>query len=398
MTSSSTVSVLSTTDQVIVVCLSGELDGDSCGRLAQELKPHLDQAVQRGRRLVLDLSGVERLSSAACRTLQQVTGHLAQEPVPVVAATPAVRRALDEAQLAGIRTYDTLADALARLPASDTTPDEGLRGEVFGLRSKARTSGLIGTAQGMLMARYDLRTPAAAFALLREGSQHLNVPLRVLSSAVVTAPPPTTAAVWFPGRGTHPAPPMTAFLHASGGDVTDRRQVLAAVLAEALALSDAEAAEVHLTDPAQDDALFLERHHGLSAAYWDHIALVTEPPVVCARAQIRREPVTVPDIAEDLELGAHPAGQALLSAGNHAVHSQPMITADGHCNGTLTLHWTKPGSWLTSEQQKALSVLADEVAAWRSWYRRTVLLDALEYLHQHHESLSQQHQSHSRHG
>ncbi|MFJ8029821.1 hypothetical protein [Streptomyces sp. NPDC096032] len=27
--------------------------------------------------------------------------------------------------------------------------------------------------------------------------------------------------------------------------------------------------------------------------------------------------------------------------------------------------------------------LAAEVAAWRSWYRRSVVLDALEYLHQH---------------
>ncbi|MFE5213382.1 MULTISPECIES: hypothetical protein [unclassified Streptomyces] len=27
--------------------------------------------------------------------------------------------------------------------------------------------------------------------------------------------------------------------------------------------------------------------------------------------------------------------------------------------------------------------LAADVAAWRSWYRRSVVLDALEYLHQH---------------
>ncbi|MCD9879764.1 ANTAR domain-containing protein [Streptomyces guryensis] len=254
---------------------------------------------------------------------------------------------------------------------------------MFGLRAKARSSGLIGIAQGILIERYDLPDPPAAFALLREASQNLNVPLRVLASAVITAPPPQTTRKWFTGRTTHAAPPAAALLHTYGVDASDRRRVLTSALDEAVALSDADAGELHLTDLAQDDALVLEEHQGLDAPYWDQVSLVTEPPPVCAQAQRRGEAVTVVDVAESPDLSAHPAGRALLEAGSHAVHSRPLTTADGRCTGTLTLHRDPTGAWLTGEQERALGTLAAEVAAWRSWYRRAVVLDALEYLHQH---------------
>ncbi|MGW4562179.1 hypothetical protein ACWEN3_07110 [Streptomyces sp. NPDC004561] len=47
------------------------------------------------------------------------------------------------------------------------------------------------------------------------------------------------------------------------------------------------------------------------------------------------------------------------------------------------MHWRDPGPLLTGGRQQALDTLAADVAAWLSWYRRTVVLDALEYLHQH---------------
>ncbi|MFJ9728450.1 ANTAR domain-containing protein [Streptomyces sp. NPDC101209] len=388
MTSRSPLTVLSVTDRMAIVCLTGTLDADACADLTRELGRHLDEAAQHGKRLVLDMSGVALVSAAARRTLHHATEHLAREPVLVIGATPPVREALEHARLPGIRLYDTLAEALTGLPRPTAlvryAPGEArdLLGEVFGLRAKARTSGQIGIAQGMLVARYGLSGPAAAFDLLRRASQQLNVPLRVLASAVVTAPPPRTAGNWFPGRVAH-RPPESAFLRAYGGDVTDRRQVLAAALREAIALSAADAAEVHLTDPAQDDALFLEQHQGLDAAYWDQVALVAHPPQVCARAQRQRAAVTVADVAADPALSVHPAGRALLRAGSHAVHSRPLITADGYCTGTLTLHRGRPGAWLTDRQVDELGVLARDLAAWRSWYRRTVVLDALEYLHQH---------------
>ncbi|MFG2793113.1 ANTAR domain-containing protein [Streptomyces sp. NPDC048419] len=395
MTTRSPQSVLSTIGQATVVCLVGELDGEICTQLGQELKQHLEQAAGRGQRLVLDMAGVRSVSAAACRTLQLTTGHLAHEPVLVVAAPPVVHGVLEAAHLTGIRLYETLAEALTFLPrppapqsslgawqlGDPSVEGEGLREEVFGLRAKARTSGLIGIAQGMLVERYDLTGPTTAFDLLRRASQQFNVPLRVVASAVVTAPPPTSESQWFPGRATHAPRPDVAILHGDSGDAADRGHVLSAALHRALALSDANAAEVHLTDPAQDDALFLEQHCGLGGAYWD--ALVTDPPVACVRAQRQCEAVTVPDIAADPDLAAHPAGRALLALGSHAVHSMPMITTGGYCTGTVTLHRVEPGFWLTSRQQQELGALTADIAAWRSWYRRTVVLDALEYLHQH---------------
>ncbi|MGY6027093.1 GAF domain-containing protein [Streptomyces spinosirectus] len=402
MTSRIPLTVQPTTDQVAVVCLSGPLGADACTDLALELEQHMGRAARQGQRLVLDLAGVELVSAAARRTVQRATDHLVHEPVLVVAARPSVRGVLEQAHLAGIRLHETLADALASLPLtpapeiSPGTPPPGhepalaggVRDELSGLRVKARTSGLIGIAQGMLMARYDLPGPAAALTLLRTASRQLDVPVREIASAVVTAPPPGTAEEWFPGRATHAPPSVGAFLRAYGGDVFDRREVLAAALHEAIALSGADGAEVHFADAAQDDALFLEHHHGLGAAYRDQVALVTEPPVVCARAQRQRESVTVPDVAADPGLAAHPVGHALLAAGTHALHSTPLVTTDGHCAGTLTLHWGKPGIRLTSSRRHALDTLTTEIAAWRSWYLRTVVLDALEHLHHHHRPRS----------
>ncbi|MFE0919046.1 ANTAR domain-containing protein [Streptomyces nigra] len=397
MTSRSPLTVVPATDRVTVVCLAGAPDAEGCVRLAQELRHHLDRATGLGHRLVLDLAAVPAVDSTVRRTLRDETLHLADAPVLVV-VTPEVRKELErEDDLPGLRLYGTLAEALTTLPpapvrapaARPTRPDrpatdaESLRCEVFGLRAKARTAGLIGIAQGMLIARYDLPGPEAAFALLREGSQQRNVPLRVLASAVVTAPPPQSDDEWFPGRGTHAPPPDTAFLRSYAGDVTDRRQVIGAALATAIAVAEADAGEVHFTDPAQDHALSLEAHRGLDAAYWDEVALVTDPPVPGALAQSRLAPVEVPDVAADEPLAAHPAGQALLAAGSHAVYSVPLITPERYCTGTLTLHRNDPGTWPGPARRAELLRLASDVAAWRSWYRRTVVLDALEHLHQH---------------
>jgi GAF domain-containing protein len=97
-------------------------------------------------------------------------------------------------------------------------------------------------------------------------------------------------------------------------------------------LGDADAAEIHLTDRVQDEALALEAHHGLDAAYRDCLALVAGPPAVCARAQAEGRPVTVADVAADPELAGHPVGRAALAVGSRALHSVPMTTDDGDCN------------------------------------------------------------------
>ncbi|MFD0068862.1 ANTAR domain-containing protein, partial [Streptomyces sp. NPDC127574] len=405
MASSSPVTFHAVSGQVTLVCLSGSLNADSCVDLARGLQHHLRQAALHGQRLVLDMSGVPMLSSAARRTLAQATDHLAHLPVLIVEAHHHPRQVLERGNLLGIRLHDHLADVLAILDpaapsskikaspaeptaqsgAPETESAEALRLEVLGLRAKARTHALIGLAEGMLMTRYDLQRPAEAFALLREASQHLNVPMRVLASAVITAPAPQAdAKFWFPGRATRPSAPTVGFLPVHNASAADRRQALTAALYEIVTVSYADAVALHLTDPAQDDALILEQHHALDATLRDHAARIVGPPAPCARAREQGQTVTVPDIAEDPALSAHPVGQALLDAGLHSVHSVPLLNPDGLCNGTVTLHWSKPGLWLTHVQSRELDVLAGDIATWRSWYRRTVLLDALEYLHQHH--------------
>ncbi|MFD9404789.1 ANTAR domain-containing protein [Streptomyces sp. NPDC060011] len=402
MTGSSHVTFHEASGHVMLVCLSGSLGADSCDDLARGLQQHLGQAARRGQRLVLDVSGIQLLSSAARRTLALSTDHLAHLPVLIVGARPHLRQVLERGNLHGIRLHDHLVDAVtaldtapqrkARAPkakpkdrADASEPAEALLLEMFGLRAKARTHALIGMAEGMLMTRYDLQRPAEAFALLREASQHRNVPMRVLASAVITAPAPQAdTEFWFPGRATRPSAPTVGFLHAHNAKAADRRKALTAALYEIVTVSFADAVALHLTDPGQDDALILEQQHALDATLRDHAAHVVGPPAPCARAQEQGQAVTVPDIAEDPALSAHPAGQALLDAGLQSAHSIPLLNPDGLCNGTMTLHWSKPGFWLNRIQARELDVLASDIAAWRSWYRRTVLLDALEYLHQHH--------------
>ncbi|MFJ2854328.1 ANTAR domain-containing protein [Streptomyces rubiginosohelvolus] len=399
MPSRTPLTLLPSSHRATVIRVTGTLDAEACAELEQQLQPHFHQADRQHQRVVLDMSDVHLISAAARRTLHQLTAHLEAEPALVVGGHASVRTVLLQTNLVGVQVHATLAEALAALPPAPAPPapqpfgpagapppaDEGesdaLRTEVFGLRAKARTSAVVGTAQGILMARYGLPSAKAAFAQLRQSSQQFNVPLRVLASAVTAAPPPHNDTTWFPGRPAHTPPLSPEFLTLHHTNPADRRQVLTALVYETVVRTEADAVEVHLTDPAQDDALFLEKHHRLTPAYADSAALVFDGPDICARARHHAAPVTVPDVITDTELTGHRAGRLLTDAGTRSLHSTPLLTADGHCTGTLTLHWSKPGPGPSATQQKTLAELASQAAAWRSWYRRTIVLDALEHLH-----------------
>ncbi len=389
MTTGASLTVLPVADRAVVLRLSGAWDRHGAGRaLSRELEPRLASAGRGGLCLVLDVSGVSGTSTEFRDALYALTRHLGAAPVLVSGACPPVRAVLTAAELPGVRLCPTLEEALAvvcRAAAAGPRPEaaravpEDVRSEVFGLRAKARTSGLIGIAQGILLARYGLPGPEEAFALLRAGSQHHNVPLRVLAAAVVSAPAPRAPQEWFPGR-RHLPPPVLDLAPRDPVDVRDRRQVLRAAVYTAVTVTDADAAEIHLTDHTRE-ALVLEAHHALDAAYRDCLALVCGPPAVCARAQAAGKPVTVADVAADPDLAGHPVGRATLAEGSRAVHSTPMMTTEGKCKGVVSVHRSEPGAWPAAGQETALDELAGDLAVWRSWYRRTVVLDALEYLH-----------------
>ncbi|PKT73385.1 hypothetical protein CW362_08510 [Streptomyces populi] len=391
-----------------VLCLSGTLDTLAAAVFGQELETHVRHAHGAGRRLIVDLTDLRLVSAAALHVLDLATHHLAASPVLLVIGVPHVRELLLLSPPAGLRVFPTLATALASLSALDrpatavpagdggVLPDrtgtgeadapagerEELRREVLGLRARNRTAPLIGTAQGILRERYDLPDADAAFAALRDASQHLNVPLRILASAVVTAPRPRADGPWFPGRRHTPMPvPTLLGVHDPGA--ADRRTLLGSAVDAVMTYTGADAAEIHLTDPALDNALVLEGHAGLDAAYCDQAAQLTGPPAPAAQARARGEPVLVLDIALDPGLAASSVGRAALAAGSRALHAVPALTDDGTCMGVITVHHEQPGSWMTTAQHTALTTLAADLAAWRSWYRRTVVLDALEHLHTH---------------
>ncbi|MFG2794234.1 ANTAR domain-containing protein [Streptomyces sp. NPDC048419] len=380
-------------DRAAVVCLSGALDSHTAVDFAGELDEQLAAAASASRRLILDMTALSLISEAALRAIDTHTRHL-DEPVLIVAHAPQVREAFSLDPPPGLRWYPTLDAALAALahgapvhPAPEAREQapalQELQSEVFGLHARARSRGTIGMAQGMLRERYHLEGADQAFTLLRLASQHHNVPLRVLASAIVTAPPPASEDCWFPGR-LHTPPPTQDLLNLQEIDVHNRLDVLRAVTYQAIALTEADAAELHLTDPALADALILEGHAALNAPYRDSISHVSEPPALCAQARDAKQAVFVADITTDPVLAHTPQGRAALTLGSHALHAQPSLSEDtGACTGVITVHRDTPGARLSPIQHTALEVLAADLAAWRSWYRRTVVLDALEGLHTH---------------
>ncbi|MFF2364690.1 ANTAR domain-containing protein [Streptomyces sp. NPDC058122] len=382
-----TLTVRRVVDGADVLCLSGILDTEGAAALGHELTAHL-RAAGSNRRVILDLTGLRLLSAAGIHVLDTHTRHLSEHPVLVIVSTPHVREIFTVAPAPGLRVCPTLDAALAALPeiaphrtvgTADGPEDQA--DEVLGLRAKARTSAVIGMAQGIVLERYALPGLQAAFDLLRETSQRHNVPLRVLASAVVTAPRPAgCSSEWFPGRLRTP-PPSPELLDVPEQGAYDRRQLLRTLVHEVVAVADGDGAEVHLTDQALGDSLVLESHSGLDAAYRDRVAQVGAPPAVCARARLLGRPVLVADVTTDPDVVATEVGRAASAAGSRALYAVPALAEDGACVGVITVHRAQPGPWLTHVQLNALRTLANDLARWNSWYRRTVVLDALEHLH-----------------
>ncbi|WP_240468349.1 GAF and ANTAR domain-containing protein [Streptomyces dangxiongensis] len=323
----------------------------------------------------------------------------------IVRARPGVREAVHLARLNGVRLYATLDEALrepartasgtedlsawrAAAPGAETLPAwrsqladplrpsyEDLHQEVRALRARVRTAPVIGMAQGALMVRYGLPDPGSVFRVLREASQRFNVPLRVLASAVVVAPPPDRE-VWFPGRRPLPVP-QPRILARDGRDPRCRRRMIDAVLREALAVGRAPAGYVRCLDPAVN-ALTLEAHHGCTETFLDHLVRGGADPDTAVRTGNR--PVSVPDVATEPLLRDDFRG-ALLTSGVRALHSIPVLSPTGSCAGVITVHWPEAGHRPAAAHAETLALLAADTSDWLSWYHRSVLLHALEHLH-----------------
>ncbi|MEU4170734.1 GAF domain-containing protein [Streptomyces sp. NPDC026665] len=370
-----------------VMCLSGILDTEGADLLGHELTAHLRTAGPH-RRVILDLTGLRLVSAAGIHVLDSHTRHLSDTPILVIVSTPHVREIFTLSPAPGLRVCPTLDAALAELPPAaprhpvDMADGPGDRADdVIGPRAKARISAVIGMAQGIVFERYGLTGLRAACDLLRETSRLHNVPLRILASAVVTAPRPAAGSPeWFPGRLRTP-PPSPELLDIPEQGAYDLRKLLRTLVLQVVTAADADGAEVHLVDHALGNSLVLEAHSGLDAAYRDRVAQVSDPPAVCARARLLGRPVSVTDVTTDPCLVAAGEGRGVPAVGGRALYAVPALAEDGTCVGAITVHHARPGSWLTHGRLTALRTLADDLARWNSWYRRTVVLDALEHLH-----------------
>ncbi|ALO91908.1 hypothetical protein SHL15_0715 [Streptomyces hygroscopicus subsp. limoneus] len=379
----------------LLLRMSGSLDADGAQAWSEELRGHLEQADRAGLRPVLDMAHVQLGGAAVLRTLSETTRARTGRPdLIIVRARPGVREAVHLARLEGVRLYATLDEALHELArvasrveelpawrsqmADPLRPSyEDLYKEVRALRARVRTAPVIGMAQGTLMVRYGLPDSGSAFRALREASQRFNVPLRVLVSAVVVARPPD-GDVWFPGRRSLPVPQLR-MLARGGRDPRYRRQMIDAVLREALAIGKAPAGYVQFVDPAVN-VLMLETHYGCAETFLDQLVRGRGDGTADAAARVRGRQVSVPDVATDARL-SDDCRRALLATGTQALHSVPVLSSAGSCTGVITLHWPDAGHRTTAGQAEAFTLLASDTSAWLSWYHRSVLLDALEHLH-----------------
>ncbi|GAA2422508.1 ANTAR domain-containing protein [Streptomyces mauvecolor] len=264
---------------------------------------------------------------------------------------------------------------------ADGTAEEAerLRREIRDLRAQVRSRPLIAQAQGLLTERYRLRGAEVAFALMQQASQRFNIKLRAVAEAVIAVPrPDTDQSLWFPGRTRHGAPPLDT-LGMDGADRAHHSEVLSAVLTQALAITSASMGNVQLADRA-GRVLRMEKHTGLSAEFVDFFAVVGDRGTSCAQAAADVAQTTVRDVATD-PVFTPQARETILKAGSRACHSIPLATSDGTCVGMVSAHLDRPIQDLHPAQLAALEQTGRQAGAWLSWHERTIVLDALEYLH-----------------
>ncbi|MFJ4787504.1 ANTAR domain-containing protein [Streptomyces sp. NPDC088794] len=256
---------------------------------------------------------------------------------------------------------------------------ERLRAEARELRARARAHPLISQAQGILQERYRLPDGDSAFGLLQRASQRFNVKLRSLADVVLTAPRPDDLdTLWFPRR-VRSSEPALNFPASYRPEPGNRGAVLSAVLSQTLAVVDTSMGNVQVADPVRG-GLRLEKHTGLTDDFVDFFAYVGDEGTSCAAAARDLAQVTVEDVSTD-PVFTEAAREQILAAGSLGCHSVPLTTMSGLCLGMVSAHADHTLHRLTQTQLKTLEVMGAEAGRWLSWHDRTVVLDALEYLH-----------------
>lgn len=113
----------------LVLAPSGRLDHDNCEAFREELAPHLERSAKDGAPIVLDLSGLEYVSSAGLRCFMLAAKQAKAQNSRVVIASmqPVVAEIFQIARFNLVfEAYPRVRDALAALsPAAAAAFDKG---------------------------------------------------------------------------------------------------------------------------------------------------------------------------------------------------------------------------------------------------------------------------------
>jgi anti-anti-sigma factor len=116
-------------DNALVLAPTGRLDHDNCETFREELAPHLERSAKEGASLVLDLSGLEYVSSAGlrCFMLAAKQAKAQNSRIVIAAMQPVVAEIFQIARFNLVfEAYPRVRDALAALsPAAAAAFDRG---------------------------------------------------------------------------------------------------------------------------------------------------------------------------------------------------------------------------------------------------------------------------------
>jgi anti-anti-sigma factor len=116
-------------ETVLVLAPTGRLDHDNCEAFREELAPHLERSAKDGTSLVLDLSGLEYVSSAGlrCFMLAAKQAKAQNSRVVIAAMQPVVAEIFQIARFNLVfDAYPKVRDALGALsPAAAAAFDQG---------------------------------------------------------------------------------------------------------------------------------------------------------------------------------------------------------------------------------------------------------------------------------
>jgi anti-anti-sigma factor len=113
----------------LVLAPSGRLDHDNCEAFREEMAPHLERSAREGTPIVLDLSGLEYVSSAGLRCFMLAAKQAKAQNSRIVIASmqPVVGEIFQIARFNLVfEAYPKVRDALAALsPAAAAAFDQG---------------------------------------------------------------------------------------------------------------------------------------------------------------------------------------------------------------------------------------------------------------------------------